>query len=206
MSLSLKHKIAVNLIDLISKTWRIQILGEKPARSGIVAFWHGQMLPGWKALADVKPYAIVSKSKDGAVLSALLEKWGLNLLRGSSSKGGKEVLQQIGELAKNNLVLMTPDGPRGPNKKMKAGAVIASQRSGSPLYLCGIVIKNKRIFKKSWDNFQFPLPFSKIIISYSNPLYIENFENRNLTENIIKETEKQLIEMNEHIFRNVEKR
>jgi hypothetical protein len=97
------------------------------------------------------------------------------------------------------MILMTPDGPRGPSEKMKPGAVIAAQRANVSLYLCGILIKNKLIFSKSWDNFEFPLPFSKIIVKYSKPYYIENYENRNLTEDKINELEKLLIDLNENI-------
>lgn len=198
MKLSIKHRIFIFLLNFISKTWRINVIGKSP-KHGIVVFWHGKMLPGWYNLRKQKPVAVVSQSKDGEILSVLLERWSYSLIRGSSSKGGKEVLNSIVKNAKNQLVLMTPDGPRGPAKELKAGAIIASQRAKVPLTLCGISIKNKLIFRNSWDNFEFPLPFTKIIVKYSNSYYIEESENRNLTEQKIKDIEQLLNEINENI-------
>lgn len=196
MKLSFKHKAAVLVMNFISKTWRINIEGEIPSENGIVVFWHGKMLPAWKVLSKDHPIAVVSQSKDGEILSALLKKWGFELLRGSSSKDGKKILEKLILTASSKLILMTPDGPRGPRESMKAGAVIAAQRANAPLFLCGILIKNKKIFKKSWDLFEFPLPFTKIIVKYSKPFYIVNYDERHLTESKISEMENALKEIN----------
>jgi lysophospholipid acyltransferase (LPLAT)-like uncharacterized protein len=198
MKLSFKYKLAISFINIISKTWRIKIEGDKPHK-GIVLFWHGKMLPGWKVLSDKNPKAVVSQSKDGEILSAILQKWGFELIRGSSSKGGKEVLNNIVESARDSLILMTPDGPRGPAEQMKAGAVIASQRAEVPLTLCGILIERKKIFEKSWDKFEFPMPFSKIIVKYSKPYYIESSGDRKYTEQKINDIGLELEKINENI-------
>lgn len=196
MKLSFKHRAAVTLMNLISKTWRIKVEGEMPSGNGIVIFWHGKMLPAWKILAGNNPYAVVSQSKDGEILSELLKRWGFELMRGSSSKDGKKILEKLIFTATSNLVLMTPDGPRGPREVMKAGAVIAAQRANAPLFLCGILIKSKKIFKKSWDLFEFPLPFTKIIVKYSKPFYIAKYEERYLTESKISDIQNALREIN----------
>jgi len=157
-----KVKTAKSLLTLISKTWIFHVKGTILNSTGIIAFWHGNMLPVWKYFANKKPTAIVSQSKDGEILSELLSGWGYSLIRGSSSKGSKEALAEIVEEAKNKLVLITPDGPRGPIREFKPGAVIAAQRSGVHLYLCRVKIRRKYNFNKSWDNFSVPLLFSKI--------------------------------------------
>ncbi len=167
MRLSYKYQIARLLLNLISKTWRYKLVGTIPIAPGIVAFWHGSMLPVWKYFSNQNPTAVVSQSKDGEILSDLLTDWGYSLIRGSSSKGNKEALAGMVDTAKNNLLLITPDGPQGPIHEFKPGAVIASQRSGSKLYLCNVKIRCKYEFKKSWDNFALPLPFSKISLTIS---------------------------------------
>src|SRR3989339_614407 len=165
MGLKLSHRFSIFLLRLISKTWRYEIDGNIPEKPAIIAFWHGLMLPVWKYFSKHEPIAVVSLSKDGEILSDILEKWKYTLIRGSSSKGGKEVLESIVEQANDGLTLITPDGPQGPIHEFKAGGVIASQRSGVPLILCGVKIKWKFTFKKSWDRFSFPYPFSKIILN-----------------------------------------
>jgi len=192
MKLNLSHKLVVSLINLVSKTWRINVIGDIPEMPAIIIFWHGLMLPGWKIFSDKSPYAVVSQSKDGEILSALLKKWGFKLIRGSSSKSGKEVLAEITLNAQDNYLLMTPDGPRGPINKMKPGALIASLRTGTPLYLCGIKINSKITFDRSWDKFQLPLPFSKIEITYSQPFILSKELSREEISKKIEELEKEL--------------
>ena len=188
-SLKLSYRIGIFLVNLISKTWRYDIIGNIPDKPAIIAFWHGLMLPVWKYFSKYIPTAVVSLSKDGEALSNLLEKWRYKLIRGSSSKGGKEVLESLIDIAGNNFTLITPDGPQGPKYEFKAGAVIASQRSGVPLVLCGVEIKSKKLFKKSWDKFEFPCPFSKINLNFSEPLIIDKELNKEEIDKLLKKCE-----------------
>lgn len=171
---AITKKILHRLLTLVSATWRVNVIGECEETPAVFAFWHGEMLPIWKYFSKKinKKYAIVSLSKDGQILAELLEKWGYYLIRGSSSKNSKDVLEKATELAKNASVFITPDGPRGPARKFKNGAVIIAYRSEVPLYLVRAFISGKIIFKKSWDNFILPLPFSKISIVISEKYYI----------------------------------
>jgi len=189
MRLLLLHKIAINLIYLISKTWKINIQGEIPSQNGIIIFWHHLMLPSWKLFQNIKAYAVVSSSKDGELLVSLLKKWRFDFIRGSSNQGGKDVMQNIVSKSRNHIILMTPDGPKGPRMKMKHGAVIAAYRSNSPLFYLNVNIRKKIIFKKSWDKFELPLPFSKIDIKISKcNEFHSNMQNNELDEliNIIE--------------------
>lgn len=164
--MSLKYKIVVNLLNLISKTWFFEIRGNIPAKPSIIAFWHGTMLPVWKFFENRDSFAVVSLSKDGEILTNLLKIWKFTVIRGSSSKNGKEVLNEMIDLASKGYLLITPDGPQGPIYKMKAGAMISSIRSEVPIVLVGVITKKKKIFN-SWDRFYLPMPFTKIILQFS---------------------------------------
>ncbi len=194
MRLKFTHKIAVFLIDLISRTWRFRVAGEIPDR-GILAFWHGTMLPVWIYAARKKPIGVVSPSKDGEILSELLRRRGYRLIRGSSSKSGKDTLARIVESAAIDLVLMTPDGPRGPKFKFKAGAVVAAHRSQAPLALCGARVARAKFFDKSWDDFALPLPFSKIELYFQDQINIPESADRERISEIIDKCEKELKEL-----------
>lgn len=189
MKLALQYKILIKLLKIISATWRYDIRGDIPKQPGIIAFWHGFMLPVWKYFSKFDPNAIVSPSKDGEILSYLLREWNYSLIRGSSSKEGKQALESIIDNATDNLVLITPDGPTGKIYKFKAGAVVASQRSGSPVYLCRVKIKSKYVFHHSWDKFKFPLPFSKIILEFSNQIFIDKDLDREQVNEVINQCE-----------------
>lgn len=182
-------KILFTLLNFISKTWKFRLKGEFPEEPCIIAFWHGEMLPVWKYFANhfTRKYAIVSLSKDGQLLSELLMQWGYSLIRGSSSKKGREVIEQAQILAKNSVLFITPDGPRGPFHKFKNGAAVISHRANTPIYLIRVDVNKKIVFQKSWDKFELPLPFAKINLIISEKLTIDNQASReDIDEFIIK--------------------
>ncbi len=181
-------KFGVLLIYLISKTWRISI--NYPSSKGVVAFWHGEMLPLWYSFGKYNSYALVSASKDGEILTALLELWGISVIRGSSSSGGKEALNLMIEYAKkDNFILITPDGPKGPANKIKAGAIITAIRANIPLYFARVNIKFAIKFNKSWDKFIFPMPFSRININFIEETYEKRDYDRKEVNDIISKLE-----------------
>jgi lysophospholipid acyltransferase (LPLAT)-like uncharacterized protein len=191
----LKQSLAIAILRLLSATWRIKHEGEPPITPSVVAFWHGFMLPVWKHFTKFKPAALVSQSKDGRLLTELLEKWKYNVVRGSSSKGGREALDSIINLLDTNIVLITPDGPRGPARQFKAGAVVAARKAGVPLYLCSVQISKSIKLNKSWDKFRIPMPFTKIILNLSLPYKPESANTREETEAYINYMENELNNM-----------
>src|SRR3989304_5887880 len=99
------------------------------------------------------------------------------------------------DFAKNkNSIAITPDGPRGPAKKLKAGAVVTAKKSGLPLVLIGVGYRNKRILR-NWDNFQIPAFFSKANAVYSQPVYIDKNLDYNGTSEMINICEAKLNEL-----------
>ncbi len=181
----MKGKLFNIIVSLVAKSWRIEVEKSNFQENSIIAFWHSRMLPVWFYFRNINPYAVVSKSKDGAILSSLLESWGLQLIRGSSSKGGKEVLELIIENLNDSTILITPDGPRGPKEVFKPGIFITSHRTQKPFYFIDVKIKSKFIFKKAWDMFEFPMPFSKIYFKVSEPIIVpSNLNKEELNEYI----------------------
>jgi len=172
MMKSLTSSIGVLLLTAVASTWRIRLPKPLPGPNGVVAFWHGTMLPVWWVFRNSRPGALVSMSRDGQLLTSLLERWGYTVVRGSSSKGGNEALDAMVRLASESLVLVTPDGPRGPRCTAKAGAAIAAQRSGTPLFPVRTLVGWKWTFKRSWDRFVLPLPFAVVTVEVGDPIEI----------------------------------
>lgn len=110
-------------------------------------------------------YALISASKDGALLAAFFEMvGGMRAVRGSSSRLGREAASALIEQQRaGNDIGITPDGPRGPCYDFKAGAVIVPRRTGAPLLLLGGEFDSAWQLK-SWDRFYLPRPFSKVRI------------------------------------------
>jgi lysophospholipid acyltransferase (LPLAT)-like uncharacterized protein len=158
----------------------------------VLAFWHGTMLLPWYLHGNPNVLALTSKSKDGDLLARLLKKWNYKVVRGSSSSGGGIALGIMVDYAKNNhSIAITPDGPKGPRHKFKAGAVITAKKSGLPIILIGIGYQRKKILK-NWDKFEVPHFFSRAKIVYSDPIYVNANLNYDETSEKISFCEKEL--------------
>lgn len=158
----------------------------------IIAFWHGTMLLPWYEFRGNKFMGLTSYSKDGDVLAKVLDRWGYLVTRGSSSRGGDVALGIMVDYAKHEgSVMVTPDGPRGPAFKFKAGAVVAAQRSERPVLLIGVGIKKKWLLG-SWDKFQVPMPFTRVNIICSDPVWVPKSANRDQVSALIAQCETHL--------------
>ena len=183
----------------LCKTLRVNIVNSKQVdeyiarkEKFILAFWHGTMLYPWYHHKNNTMLALISQSKDGELLARTLKYWNYKVVRGSSSKGGDVALGIMVDFAKfEGSVCLTPDGPRGPERAFKAGAVVAAKKSGVPLVLLGVAYQKKSMLK-SWDKFQIPQPFSKVQLMYSDPIVIDKNTDRNIVSATIEECEKQL--------------
>jgi len=200
------ENFAGTFISILCKTLQVKEINKnvlqelnKQNKNYILAFWHGKMIVPWYLFRNTNYSTIISQSKDGKILTNVLLRWKYDVKRGSSSKGGKEILDILVEDAKNGKnILITPDGPRGPINKMKAGAAVIAKKSGIPIILIGVCHKNK-ITLKSWDKFEIPKLFSKIFIKYSAPYYVENELSFDETDKMINHLENELMKQENEV-------
>jgi len=116
--------------------------------------------------------AMVSASKDGAVLAAILECFKVQPVRGSTSRRGPQALLELTTWAERGFDLaITPDGPRGPCYEVQDGVMSLAQISGLPIIPVSYYLKWK-LCLNSWDRFQVPLPFSYCEMRVGKPLYV----------------------------------
>ena len=126
----------------------------------VLAFWHGTMLLPWYLHGAPNFAALTSKSRDGDLLAKVLKKWKYQVVRGSSSTGGDVALGIMVDYARNKYsIAITPDGPRGPRQKFKAGAVVTAKKTKIPVVLAGVAFKRKKILS-NWDKFEIPYFFT----------------------------------------------
>ncbi len=188
----MKAKLASLLLRLLAHTWRISIVGALPDKPCMVAFWHGEMLPCWFSMRKASPTAVVSASTDGALLARFLTDLGFHVVRGSSSRGGADALQAMVDSAQDSIVMVTPDGPRGPARECKPGVVVGAHRASVPIVLFRAVSARKKIFTRSWDNFELPLPFTRITLTVSAPIVVPSDAERKTIDALILDIGKQL--------------
>lgn len=174
------------LMRTLAGTWRVRwidnsgLLKNKTRPAVIFCSWHNRLAismminrsyaqkygPG-RGLA-----AIVSASKDGGIVARILELFKCQPVRGSSSRRGAQALLELTTSAERGLdIAITPDGPRGPCYKIQDGITSLAQLTG-----LRIIPASSRIYwkicTKSWDRFQIPLPFSRIDVTFGEPVEI----------------------------------
>jgi hypothetical protein len=148
----------------------------RASRSVIPVYWHQHMLFGVRALLDLradglKPGFLISPSVDGTAPSMLVRKVGGHVIRGSSTHTGARALRDYYEtIVKQEISpAITPDGPRGPLHEFKPGAVLLSQLTGKPILPISVAASRTWTFG-TWDRFELPLPFSRVVIAYGEPV------------------------------------
>ena len=116
--------------------------------------------------------AIVSASRDGGLLTRVLELFRVQPVRGSTSRRGPQALLEMTGWAERGLDLaVTPDGPRGPKYSFQDGAIALAQVTGHPIVVSSYDL-NWKIRIKSWDTFMIPLPFARCDVSFGEPVHI----------------------------------
>lgn len=116
--------------------------------------------------------ALISASKDGAFLAAILEQFRVQPVRGSSSRRGPQALLELTSWAERGYNLaITPDGPRGPRYIVQEGVMSLAQLTGLPIVPFSFYARRK-VKLKSWDGFQIPLPFSRCELSLGKPIQV----------------------------------
>ena len=166
----------------------------------LIAFWHNQglLMPFVYFGKWGKIRIIVSRSRDGALISSLLWWFGILSVRGSSSKGGIQALRELLKLAKDGStsLVFTPDGPKGPIYEAKEGVAYLVKRTGKPLYLLSVAYSRFRECG-SWDKFRIPLPFGKAYFACSPPLCSLDGGSEDGVETLRYNIERYLIRLNE---------
>ena len=138
----------------------------------IIAYWHGNMFIPYLKLARYHFHILAGFHRDAELGVSIGKKLGWKFLRGSSSQSGSKAFQQIvGLLSKpNNVFAITPDGPKGPAKIPKPGAVRAAQKTGVPIIPAAGRSRRSWGFT-NWDTFHITKPFTRIELKFGEPLY-----------------------------------
>jgi lysophospholipid acyltransferase (LPLAT)-like uncharacterized protein/tetraacyldisaccharide-1-P 4'-kinase len=164
----------------IAKTWRFRQIGdpgERPdPRDGpvIYAFWHEHLLPLAALHANEGIRVLVSRHRDGEIISRLVLRLGYETVRGSSTRGGPAaLLEMIRAGQAGHTLAFTPDGPRGPRRRCKPGVIKAAAETGLPIIPVSIAVR-RGVRLDSWDRFLIPAPGAMVYASYGPPMWVSD--------------------------------
>lgn len=140
----------------------------------IVAFWHQRLLmaPYCWIHRRLPFHMLISHHRDGALISQVVSRFGIDTVSGSRSKGGSAALRRCLKLLKaGQTVGITPDGPRGPRRRVSAGIVQMARLSGAPILPMTYGISRRRVLG-SWDRFVLALPFARATLIWGDPIRV----------------------------------
>ena len=184
------------MLQILARTFRYEIddragvVGKPVEGNYIAALWHNRLLLISIVLKKFLPQragaGLISASRDGDLIADVTQRFGFDVVRGSSSRMGASALLELSQvLSSGRDILITPDGPRGPAYELGPGIVFLAQKTGAPVVPVNMEFSSCwRV--KSWDRFIIPKPFSKIRIIIGQPQQItststpDEFENERL--------------------------
>ena len=117
-------------------------VSDVPREKIICAIWHNRLALSlilyrrYVARRDRgrRLVAMVSASRDGGLLAGVLERFGVEPVRGSSSRRGPQALREmVSGGRRGHDLAITPDGPRGPCYIVQEGVISTAQLTGLPI-------------------------------------------------------------------------
>ncbi|MBC8101480.1 MAG: lysophospholipid acyltransferase family protein [Cytophagales bacterium] len=146
------------------------LIGE---RGGLLVTWHGRvLLPINRFRRREGFHGLISMSRDGDLQAEIFRRYGMGVVRGSTGRRAVLATREVLTLLeRGQVVICTPDGPRGPIGQAQAGALYFAQRTGRPIIPAGISAF-PRWQLGSWDRFLVPKPFARARWIYGEPIYV----------------------------------
>ncbi|MCA9231714.1 MAG: lysophospholipid acyltransferase family protein [Planctomycetales bacterium] len=130
-------------------------------RPCIYVFWHEYILIPLYLRGNCNLAMLLSRHRDADILTRVAFHMGFDCVRGSTNRGAAAALLEMARLGQRMHLTITPDGPRGPRRKMAVGAVYLASRLGLPIVPLGLGADRPwRV--KSWDRHAIPRPFSQV--------------------------------------------
>lgn len=154
---------------------------EPLVRSGepfVPCFWHEHLIVclRWlvaSASETFRPAILISPSVDGDLFEEILRPWPVEVVRGSATRTGARALRGLHRSLKRDggSPVILPDGPQGPPRIAKPGAIMLAQLAGVPIVPMAYGAR-RAIRLDSWDRLLVPFPFTRAGLVFGEPLTV----------------------------------
>ena len=167
------------LFWLLAKLSRMTVVGwdeyealRQEKKPVIVLIWHGRLFFAPYFFRKRGMVAMVSPSEDGEIVVRVASGWGYKFVRGSGSHSiVRAWVEMKKELEQGGEVAYVPDGPKGPSREMKMGAIKLAQQTGAYLVPFTFSATKKKLLN-SWDKFMMFYPFGRIVVMLGKPMSV----------------------------------
>jgi lysophospholipid acyltransferase (LPLAT)-like uncharacterized protein len=159
----------------------------------IYLFWHRAILMGARLYGGVGACAGISQHGDGELAARVVERLGFKTARGSSTRGGANLVRAMVDFAATEPgdIALTPDGPRGPPRQTKQGALFLAAHLGWPVVPLAFAARPRKELR-SWDRFVIPWLFAKVAVVAAPPLQVERDAPSERLDELCREVDRRL--------------
>jgi lysophospholipid acyltransferase (LPLAT)-like uncharacterized protein len=172
--------IAVALTRLLFKTCRLRAVTEVDTnpyestgeRRYLYCLWHDQILMMVFGGRPKHMAGLVSGHQDGSYLADAMKLLGIAAVRGSSKRGGSRAMGELLQRVRDFHVAITPDGPRGPRRKIKPGIVFLASHSGRAIIPGVYACRRGWRIRGNWTDMMIPWPFTEIHARGGPPFFV----------------------------------
>src|SRR5262245_17616437 len=163
-------------------------------RRYIYAFWHENMLLPAYQFGRLNIHVLISEHADGRLIAEVIRRLGFGVVTGSTTRQGARALRQMITMPGDFHFGITPDGPRGPRRRVQIGLVALSSHLGLPIVPAGFGYDRPRRLR-SWDRFALPRPFTRATCVTAEPVLVPPGAARHLLEAYRQRVESRLTEV-----------
>ena len=168
--------LGAGLVRAMGATWRFTVSDAPEYTAALVrgerfvyTFWHSALLPLAVLHRHEGSAVLVSRHRDGELITRVLERLGFVTARGSSTRGGEAgVRGMLAWAGQDRHLAVATDGPRGPAEQVKPGALYIAERTGRRMVPVGMAA-HRTWALRSWDRFRVPWPFARVLVSHGAP-------------------------------------
>ncbi len=173
--------VAVGVMRALFGTCRVRVVLEAPGinpydttgdQRYLYCIWHDQILMTVLSGRPKNMAGLVSAHQDGSYLADAMHFLGIQAVRGSSKRGGSRAMRELFDRARQYHVAITPDGPRGPRRKIKPGIVFLASHSGRAIIPGAYACRRAWHIQGSWTDMMIPFPFTTIYARGAPPFYV----------------------------------
>lgn len=162
------------LLKILLRSCRVEIVGAEnflqtaKSKKCILMLWHNRLAMTGEVFLKCAPQfnytAFVSFSRDGELLSGFVTSYKqgkvVRVPHNARHQALKDLIQTMRK-DENHIAIITPDGPRGPRYKVKAGIALAAKALDAAVVPFSWSADRYWQFK-TWDKFILPKPFAKV--------------------------------------------
>lgn len=173
--------------QLLFRTCRLVYLAPEPwlrlddaatpekSPASVMCVWHDALLiPTFCVIEPIRrrTCGLVSQHQDGSFLAEAMKILGYTTVRGSTRRGGAAAVRKLVDDTAGKHIVITPDGPLGPRRKLKTGAIYVASQTGRAICPGAFACRSGWRIQGKWTDMLIPRPFTTVYLVTGTPIAV----------------------------------